>query len=352
MRCSGRFSGSRCRRPRTLRRAARRVVSRRGTPGTDTSSFAPDREEKMSRPQSLAASPSARSVCVLLCLAMHLKRNGFVEFEHRPAVQCGKRLTVDLEFNGHDRTFGPAVDLLAFLSVAADSSDPGIPEDRRVEPGGLFGLIVEPQARGDFLHGYRSDAVRLLRPGRTPPRSRCRPWKELSSWHALASLIRSDAHLAEALDRIAGAEIFQLEQLADLDLAFLAVARGIGEAFRPLDRLLPRLRLDARVAGDEFLGLGEGPVDERALLSGIFYAPAFRACLQPGGVEQRAGLCQLLVVIGHLGDELFFRHDAGLRVLGGLDDDHESHGLTPFRFRDCDLALARSVPARPGLHVL
>src|SRR5262245_2009476 len=43
----------------------------------------------------------------------------------------------------------------------------------------------------------------------------------------------ADAHLLEAVDRFALAEILELEQLADLDLAVLAVDRGIGKAPGP-----------------------------------------------------------------------------------------------------------------------
>ena len=37
------------------------------------------------------------------------------------------------------------------------------------------------------------------------------------------------SHVAEALDRLAGTEVLQLEQLANLDLGVLAFAMGLGK---------------------------------------------------------------------------------------------------------------------------
>src|ERR1051325_882072 len=140
-----------------------------------------------------------------------------------------------------------------------------------------------------------------------------------------------DVHLAEALYRLALAEVVQLEQLAHLDLPFLPVQGRVGEAPRPLHRLFLGLYLDERVASDQLLRLGEGPVDHGALFPGVRDTPALRARLQPGGVEQHAGLLQLLVVLRHLGEDLLVRHDARFRVLRGLHDDHESHRRVSFQ---------------------
>ena len=62
----------------------------------------------------------------------------------------------------------------------------------------------------------------------------------------------------------AGTEVVHLEKLADLDFAFLAFV-GSGDALGPFDRLFPGLHLNDPVSGDEFLGLGEGAVDDGAL---------------------------------------------------------------------------------------
>src|SRR5713226_398068 len=86
-------------------------------------------------------------------------------------------------------------------------------------------------------------------------------------------------HLAKTIDRFARSEVLQLEELPDLDLGRPAVDGGIGKAPRPLHRLFPRLDLDDRVAGDELLRFGEGPVDHGALATGVLDAPALRARL-------------------------------------------------------------------------
>ena len=55
-----------------------------------------------------------------------------------------------------------------------------------------------------------------------------------------------------------------------------------------------------------------------------------RARLELVGIEQHAGFHQILVILRHCGNELLFRHDALFRVLGGLDNNHESHRGIPF----------------------
>src|SRR6266571_5687704 len=134
-------------------------------------------------------------------------------------------------------------------------------------------------------------------------------------------------HFAKALDRLARTEILELEELPDLDLAFLAVDGGIGKAPRPLHRFFPRLHLDDRVAGDELLRFGERSVDHGALRSRVLDAPALRARLQARGVEQHPGFLQLLVVLLHLHHELLGGHHARFRVLRGFDYHHESHAV-------------------------
>src|SRR5688572_24913753 len=67
-------------------------------------------------------------------------------------------------------------------------------------------------------------------------------------------------------DRLAGPEVFELEHLANLDLA-LTVRHGIGAALDPFDCLLLGLHLNQPEAGDQLLRLGEGPVDHGAFVS-------------------------------------------------------------------------------------
>src|SRR5262245_39383705 len=64
--------------------------------------------------------------------------------------------------------------------------------------------------------------------------------------------------LLPQLGREGVAEIVRLKHLADLDLRFLA--RRVGAALDPLDRLLLRLHLPQPEAGDQFLRLGKGSV--------------------------------------------------------------------------------------------
>src|SRR5258706_13314738 len=83
------------------------------------------------------------------------------------------------------------------------------------------------------------------------------------------------AELARALDCRAGLEVLQLEHLAELDGAFLE-----RHALRPLDGFVFRLRFEQPVAGDDFFGLGERPVDDGALLPRVLDARAFGGWLQ------------------------------------------------------------------------
>src|SRR5438445_12457264 len=77
-----------------------------------------------------------------------------------------------------------------------------------------------------------------------PPASR-RPPKGIFSW------VSSDIHFAEALHRLAGAEVVQLEQLAHLDLAFLPVQGGIGKAPGPFHGFFLRFHLDDVLPRDQ-----------------------------------------------------------------------------------------------------
>src|SRR6516225_1017269 len=68
-------------------------------------------------------------------------------------------------------------------------------------------------------------------------------------------------------------EVFGLEDLADLYVAFAIVA--VGASLDPLDRLFERLNLPEPEAGDEFLAFGEGAVNDGAVLAGEVDAGAF-----------------------------------------------------------------------------
>jgi hypothetical protein len=63
-----------------------------------------------------------------LCLVRNLEGDRLVEFETWAAIERGKALAVDLELNGHHRTFRTAIDFEAFLAVRADPADPSVLE--------------------------------------------------------------------------------------------------------------------------------------------------------------------------------------------------------------------------------
>src|SRR3972149_8176167 len=88
-------------------------------------------------------------------------------------------------------------------------------------------------------------------------------------------------------DGLAWAEILELKDLANLDLALLE-----GDALGPGECFVPRLRLGPPEAGDELLRLGEGTVDDGALRSREPDARALRARLEPLRREQYPGLDQ------------------------------------------------------------
>src|SRR5690349_16610218 len=72
-------------------------------------------------------------------------------------------------------------------------------------------------------------------------------------------------------------EVGGLEDLAHLALP---VAANLEEAMRPADSLFQRIALDRGVAGDQLLGLGERPVDDRALAVLLRDPRSLRARLQ------------------------------------------------------------------------
>src|SRR5438093_2247827 len=142
--------------------------------------------------------------------------------------------------------------------------------------------------------------------------------------HLLAQALLSRAQLARGVAR---REVLGLEHLADLHLGVLARS-----TLEPLDRLRLGLHLPEPEAGDQLLGLGERPVDHGPLPAGEPDPRALRAGLQPPRREHHARLGQLLVELLHVGKDLLVGEDAGLGVLVGFDDHHETHFLPPSGF--------------------
>src|SRR5213594_328561 len=142
--------------------------------------------------------------------------------------------------------------------------------------------------------------------------------------HLLAQALLSRAKLARGVAR---REVLGLEHLADLHLGVLERS-----TLEPLDRLRLGLHLPEPEAGDQLLGLGERPVDHGPLPAGEPDPRALRAGLEPLGREHHARLGQLLVELLHVGKDLLVGEDAGLGVLVGFDDHHETHFLPPSGF--------------------
>src|SRR5215813_12009763 len=101
--------------------------------------------------------------------------------------------------------------------------------------------------------------------------------------------LRAHARVPLAHFRRGGiAEVLDLEQWPDLDLAFLLVR--IGAALDPVDRLLKRRHFPQPEAGNELLGLGEGAVGDSAILAREAHARALARRLQALACKHDAGL--------------------------------------------------------------
>ena len=55
--------------------------------------------------------------------------------------------------------------------------------------------------------------------------------------------------------------------------------------------------------------------------------------MKPLAREHYTGFHQLFVELAHFGQELLTRHNPCLRVLGGLDQNHESHRYSSILIR-------------------
>jgi hypothetical protein len=129
--------------------------------------------------------------------------------------------------------------------------------------------------------------------------------------------------LAE-LGRELGSEFFRFEQLAQLQLRRAVAVEG-RPTQNPLQRLLPGGHLDQRVTGDQFLRLGERPVDYGGLATRKLDPRPLRARVEAVAAAQDAGLHHLSHVLAHCGQQRFARHDAGFRLLVSFADNHKTH---------------------------
>src|SRR6185295_13878967 len=94
-------------------------------------------------------------------------------------------------------------------------------------------------------------------------------------------------------------EVFGFRDLADLDLALFE--RNL---LRPLESFLLRFRLPDPEARDEFFGLRERTVDDRALRTAELHPRTIRAREETLAGLHHAGLDQLFVELAHLDEHL------------------------------------------------
>ena len=99
------------------------------------------------------------------------------------------------------------------------------------------------------------------------------------------------------------AEIFGFEDAADFDIGVGAWVR-MGAAFDPFGRFFERLALPHPEAGNEFLGFGEGAVDDGAFVALEFDAGAHRA--GPQAFAREHGRHEPLVRVTLVDGERFF----------------------------------------------
>src|SRR5437667_1138492 len=125
-------------------------------------------------------------------------------------------------------------------------------------------------------------------------------------------------------------KVFRPEDLANFGLALPArpvFPVKFHEAQRSFDRLFFLLQLKDRIPADDFLGLGERPVDRGYLPSRKPDARAHRGWGQPAACDHRAGFDRLFAELRHRLHEFL---GWGARVLGVFDQHHESHRYISF----------------------
>jgi len=66
---------------------------------------------------------------------------------------------IELKDGGHNGPRGNSGDFGGFFAVPCQGGDLRVFENRGIEKGRLLGSAVEPEERGDFLHGGQSEWV-------------------------------------------------------------------------------------------------------------------------------------------------------------------------------------------------
>src|SRR4029079_8103183 len=110
-----------------------------------------------------------------------------------------------------------------------------------------------------------------------------------------------DRQVAEAVDRSRGAELVELVERPDLDLAVRIRGERRGAALRTFDALRAGLHLNHGVARDELLAFRERPVDERAAAALPAEPETLRGRLQSVRIGRQAVFCALRVIGRHRG---------------------------------------------------
>ena len=120
-------------------------------------------------------------------------------------------------------------------------------------------------------------------------------------------------------------EVFEVRNLTDLDVGFALVRAALD----PLDGLFERLDPPEPVAGDEFLGFGEGAVNDGAVPAGEVDAGAFGGGVKTVVAYQDSGLQEIVVEFVHVGHELGIGGCAFVfgSIFRAFDDHHESHSF-------------------------
>src|SRR5438309_5062179 len=128
-------------------------------------------------------------------------------------------------------------------------------------------------------------------------------------------------------------KVFRPEDLANFGLALPArpvFPVKFHEAQRSFDRLFFRLQLKDRIPADDFLGLGERPVDRGYLPSREADARAHRSGGQSAAFDHGPGFDRLFAQLPN-GVHKFLGRMA--EVLGVFDQHHESHRQISFYYR-------------------
>jgi hypothetical protein len=69
----------------------------------------------------------------------------------RTSIESNEAHVIELKFDRHYAAFGHAVNFPAFLAIPGYAADLRVFEDGSVKFCRFFSLVIEPQARGNFL---------------------------------------------------------------------------------------------------------------------------------------------------------------------------------------------------------